>query len=93
MLPTDRTVPGDPTAGYYDAYRYKDARLSLYASISVTPQKQTIENIPLEYVTPPIPGLGPAPGTTGASGASGASGATGKSNKQKKTNKKSKKGT
>ncbi len=94
MKPFDRTVPGDPTAGYYDAYRYKDARLSLYASISVTPEKQTIEDIPVEYVTPPVPGVGPPPGTTGASGASGASGATGaKKNKKQNKQKQAKKGT
>jgi branched-chain amino acid transport system substrate-binding protein len=93
MEPSDRTVPGDPTAGYYDAYRYKDARLTLYASISVARDKTGIENIPTEFITPRVPGVGPPPGATGASGASGASGAKGAKPKSKKSKKKKKSGT
>jgi ABC-type branched-subunit amino acid transport system substrate-binding protein len=94
MEPFDKTVPGDPTAGYYDAYRYKDARLSLYASIFVSRDKAGIENFPTKFVSPPIPGVGPEPGATGATGASGATGATGakgNTGAKKKAPKKSKK--
>jgi ABC-type branched-subunit amino acid transport system substrate-binding protein len=80
MKPLDTTLSADPTAGFYDAYRYKDARLTVYGSVSVPPANG-FAPIPIEYVTPPVPGVGPQPkpGATGASGASGAKGAkTGK---------------
>jgi ABC-type branched-subunit amino acid transport system substrate-binding protein len=89
--PLDITVPGDPTAGFYDAYRYKDARLGVYGSVSVTSAKQTFERIPFQFITPRVPGVGPQP-KLGATGASGASGATGAKGKQKqRRNAKSKK--
>jgi branched-chain amino acid transport system substrate-binding protein len=91
MEPFDKTVPGDPTAGYYDAYRFKDARLSLYASISVTRDKAGVEDIPTEFITPRVPGVGPLPGATGASGASGVSGPNGAKKKSQQKSKKKKK--
>ncbi len=86
--PLDTTQAGDPTASYYDAYRYKDARLTLYGSVSVPAGKQGFQPIPVEFVTPPVPGVGPQPKLpkvvpTGATGASGASGATGARQKKK----------
>jgi branched-chain amino acid transport system substrate-binding protein len=75
--PLDTAQAGDPTAGFYDAYRIKDARLALYASLSVPPASKGIERIPLEYVTPRVPGVGPAPGATGPTGVTGATGADG----------------
>jgi ABC-type branched-subunit amino acid transport system substrate-binding protein len=90
--PLDITKAADPTAGFYDAYRFKDARLSLYGSVSVTPSKQALERIPLLYVTPRIPGVGPQPkpGATGASGASGATGAKGKQQRRQRAKAKKK---
>jgi hypothetical protein len=80
--PLDIEVRGNPTAGFYDAYRFTNARLGLYGSVSVPASEAGIERYPLKYVTPNIPGqtpIGPkgATGATGASGASGASGAAG----------------
>ena len=76
MEPLDSTMPAEPTAGFFDAYRFQDARLAIYASVSVPRIGKGVERIPLEFVTPRIPGVGPQP-PAGASGASGASGATG----------------
>jgi ABC-type branched-subunit amino acid transport system substrate-binding protein len=83
MSNLDITAPGDPTAGYYDVYRYKNARLGLYASVSVPPGRNGIQRFPIQYVTPRIPGTGPPPkpagptGVTGAAAALGVSGASG----------------
>jgi ABC-type branched-subunit amino acid transport system substrate-binding protein len=90
MQPLDTTVAGDPTAGFYDAYRFKDARLAVYGNVSVPPGKKGIDRIPLEYVSPSVPGVGPQPsvGAIGSSGASGATGATKKAGKQRAPKKK-----
>ena len=88
ILPLDLTEPGDPTAGFYDAYRFKDARLTVYGTLSVPPGKRRVQPIPIQFITPRVAGVGPPPkpkvGTTGATGASGASGANGKAGKTKK---------
>jgi branched-chain amino acid transport system substrate-binding protein len=92
ISPLDIAKAADPTAGYYDVYQYRNARLGLYASVSVPPSANGIQRFPVEYITPRIPGIAPAPGAgaSGVSGPSGASGATGTKGKatKKKTGKK-----
>ena len=92
--PLDPTQAAEPTAGFFDAFRIKNARLAIFASVSVPPIGNGVAPVPLEYVTPPIPGLGPPPkvGASGASGASGATGAKGAKQKAAPKNKKKKGG-
>jgi ABC-type branched-subunit amino acid transport system substrate-binding protein len=90
--PLDTDKPGDPTAGFYDTYRFVAARLSLYGSVSVPPSKAGVEHFPVKFVTPRVPGATPVvpKGASGASGASGAKGKTGKGTKKKQAKKKGK---
>jgi hypothetical protein len=80
--PLDVTQPANPTAGFYDAYRYKDARLAIYGTVAVPGGRRGFRPIPIQYVSPRVPGVGPQPklpgvGATGATGANGATGAKG----------------
>ena len=81
IAPLDVNRAANPTTGFYDAYRFKDARLAIYGSVAVPRTKQALRRIPLQFASPRIPGVGPAPklpsGATGATGATGAKGAKG----------------
>jgi branched-chain amino acid transport system substrate-binding protein len=90
--PLDPTGAAEPTAGFFDAFRIKDARLAVYANVSVPRIGKGVARVPLEYVTPRIPGVGPQPkvgptGATGATGPKGAAKAQPKAAKQKKKKK------
>jgi ABC-type branched-subunit amino acid transport system substrate-binding protein len=89
--PTDIEKKGNPTAGFYDAYRFTNARLTLYGSVSVPASEAGIERFPPKFVTPRIPGQ-PVPTPKGATGASGASGATGAKGAKPKKSPSKKKG-
>jgi hypothetical protein len=90
--PINMDAAGNPTFGYYDVYRYRNARLGLFGSVSVPPSAKGFLRYKVIQITPKPPGPTPAPvptGPTGASGASGASGATGtKGAKKKKSRRK-----
>jgi ABC-type branched-subunit amino acid transport system substrate-binding protein len=90
--PIDMNKGGNPTAGFYDLYRYKDVRLLTEGIVSVPPSSKRIQRYPPVFITPKIPGVNAPPvtpkGATGATGASGASGATGAKSKQPKKRKK-----
>jgi branched-chain amino acid transport system substrate-binding protein len=76
--PTDVEKRGNPTAGFYDAFRFTNARLALYGSVSIPASEAGIDRFPLKYVTPRVPGATPVvPPKVGATGATGASGPTG----------------
>ena len=77
--PLEVTEPANPSAGFYDAYRYKNARLGIYGSVAVPRSKKGVQRFPIKYVSPRVPGVGPQPkvGATGPTGATGATGANG----------------
>ena len=76
--PIDMDKVGNPTAGYYDVYKFQNARLATYGLVSVPPTGKGIQKYPLHYITPKIPGSTPvAAGPSGASGATGPTGASG----------------
>jgi ABC-type branched-subunit amino acid transport system substrate-binding protein len=79
--PLDTVEPGDPTVGFYDAYRIKDARFSLFGTLAVPGSIQGFKPIATEYVISGAPGTGQQPptGTTGSTGPTGATGASGPS--------------
>jgi branched-chain amino acid transport system substrate-binding protein len=89
MASLDLAKAGDLTAGYYDVYRYKNARLGLYGSVSVPPSGKGIQRFPIEYVTQQVGGATPAgaKGPSGASGVSGPTGATGTTGKKEEKKK------
>jgi branched-chain amino acid transport system substrate-binding protein len=77
--PIDMDRLGNPTASFYDVYRYENVRLATYGIVSVPPAGDKVQTYPVRFITPKIPGAAPpaATGPTGATGASGASGAAG----------------
>jgi branched-chain amino acid transport system substrate-binding protein len=91
--PIDMDRLGNPTAAFYDVYRYENVRLATYGIVSVPPSGDKIQTYPIRFITPRIPGATPpaATGPTGATGASGASGAAG-ANANKPKRKRSRKG-
>jgi ABC-type branched-subunit amino acid transport system substrate-binding protein len=87
--PIDMDRHGNPTAGAYDAYRFRKAQLELYGNLSVPPGPQGFVKHPAILANPhkpktPKPAPVPGAGATGASGASGATGATGAKGKKKR---------
>jgi branched-chain amino acid transport system substrate-binding protein len=86
--PIDMNKGGNPTAGFYDLYRYKDVRLQTYGLVSVPPSSKGIQRYPVQFITPKIPGVTAPLIPKGATGASGASGATGAQSKKSKSRKK-----
>jgi branched-chain amino acid transport system substrate-binding protein len=69
--PVDTTKAASPTAGYYDAYRYANARLGVFGSVAVPAGTQGFKTFPIQYITRPVPGVTPV-GATGATGPKGA---------------------
>jgi len=88
--PIQSDAGGNPTAGVYDVFRYRNGKLEIFGQTAVP--GSGIVKIKPEVQNPfPTPKVKKgATGATGASGASGASGPTGKKNKQSKTKSKSK---
>jgi ABC-type branched-subunit amino acid transport system substrate-binding protein len=93
--PIDMDRLGNPTAAFYDVYRYENVRLATYGIVSVPPSAKGIQTYPIQFITPKIPGAPPpvTPGATGASGASGATGAKGKKSKRKTSKRKKRSGS
>jgi len=85
--PIQSDAGGNPTAGFYDVFRYRNGKLEIFGQTAVP--GSGIVKIKPEVQNPfPTPKVKKgATGATGASGASGASGPTGKKNKQSKSKK------
>jgi hypothetical protein len=79
---------GNPSAGVYEAYRYRKQQLELYGTVAIPPTEQgLVEHKPV-LANPHKPktpaAVAPVTGATGTSGATGATGTTGKKGKTKR---------
>ena len=88
--PVDSPNGGNPTAGTYDVFRYKNGLFEIYGQTSVPGSGIVQINPQVQNPFPPQKPPKGATGATGATGASGASGPTGASGKKQKKKRRAK---